>query len=275
MWMVDPGTPTVDDVVSYYETGVEAERLARGEGALELARTKELLARYLEPRSAIADVGGGTGIYADWLAGSGHRVELVEPVRAHVKGARALAGEPPRFGVQLGDARDLPFADGSFDAVLLLGPLYHLGEREHRLSAIREAARVCRSGGLLFAAVICRYAGLFRTLRDGTFESPSVFANVRDEVCDGRRVPEARRTSAFPDAYFHLPEELRDGLTDGGLTVEAVLGIEGPGVLVPDLERRWEIGQVRESLLRAARDAEADPRLIVVSAHLLGVARKP
>jgi SAM-dependent methyltransferase len=262
-----------NDVLAYYETGVEVDRLAHGAGALELTRTKELLARHLEPGSRVADVGGGPGVYADWLADAAHRVVLVDPVGAHVETARTLAGEPARFETRLGDARRLPFADASFDAVLLLGPLYHLGERAQRLEAVSEAARVTRPAGLVIAAAICRYAGLFHALRDGRLGARTVLENVVDEVRSGRRVPPSRRGAPFADAFFHLPEELRDELVAGGLSVEALYGVEGPGVLLPDLDRRWEDQGARSELLRAARDAETDPHLILLSAHLLAVSR--
>jgi ubiquinone/menaquinone biosynthesis C-methylase UbiE len=96
----------------------------------------------MPPRSRIADVGGGTGRYAEWLAAEGHEVELVEPVPFHVEQARERAGDPPGFGVHRADARAVPFADDTFDAVLILGPLYHLGEHEDRIAAACEARRV-------------------------------------------------------------------------------------------------------------------------------------
>jgi SAM-dependent methyltransferase len=237
-----------DDVLVYYGSGVERDRLAGASGALELERTKELIERHLASGADVADVGGGTGEYAEWLASAGHRVELVDPVALHVEAARARAGEPARFGVHRADARVLPFADASFDAVLLLGPLYHLGDRAQRVRALREAARVTRSGGVVFAAAISRYASLFDAIR---------------------------QPAPFPDAYFHLPDELADELGSAGLTVEAVYGVEGPGVVASDLEQLWSDVAIRDLLLTPASEAEVDPRLIGVSAHLLGVARKP
>lgn len=196
------------DVASYYATNVEADRLSGGAGALEFARTTEIVARYLPQKAAVVDIGGGTGRYSEWLAENSHRVELVEPVLLHVRLARERAGDPPRFGVHLGEARALPFADESFDAVLLLGPLYHLGEAQHRAQALREAARVCRGGGLVFAAAISRFAPLLDSVRRGTISDAAVFANVQAEAASGRRVVPDRRQSPFPDAYFHLPAEL-------------------------------------------------------------------
>src|SRR5206468_4812789 len=108
--------------------------------------------------STVLDVGGGVGFYADWLAHEGHVVRLIDPVPEHVEEARGAAGPEERFAVELGDARSLPAEDGSVDVVLLLGPLYHLVERGDRVQALREARRVVREGGLVFAAAISRYA---------------------------------------------------------------------------------------------------------------------
>jgi SAM-dependent methyltransferase len=55
------------------------------------------------------------------------------------------------------DARDLDLDDASVDAVLLLGPLYHLRRRADRIRALTEARRVVRPGGPVFAAAAgCR-----------------------------------------------------------------------------------------------------------------------
>jgi SAM-dependent methyltransferase len=264
--------PSGEDVIAYYGTGLEADRLAAGVGALELARTQELILRFLPAAAEVADVGGAVGRYAGWLAARGHRVELVEPVPLHVELARERAGEPPRFDVHLADARSLPFADQSFDAVLLLGPLYHLGEREDRDQALREAVRVCRQGGLIFAAAISRYASLFDAIRRGRIGEAELMENVRRETETGRRVPLERRTSPFPDAYFHLPAELEDELAAAGVEVNGVYGVEGPAGWLSELH--WEDEALRERALALARAAEADPHLVAVSAHLLGVGRK-
>src|SRR5688572_20639728 len=127
-------TRDVPYVTSYYALGMERDRLASGAGALEFARTQMLLERYLPTAPAvIADVGGGPGRYAAWLATLGYRVHLVDPVPLHVEQARAAAqiqtGESV-FDAVPGDARAIPLPTASADAVLLLGPLYHLPDRD-------------------------------------------------------------------------------------------------------------------------------------------------
>ena len=119
------------EVVAYYECGDEQDRLTARTGRLEWARTWVLLQRHLpEPKATIVDVGGGPGAYAIPLALAGHDVHLVDAMPLHVAQARqaAAAAETRLASAEVGDARELAFPDASADAVLLLGPLYHLLE---------------------------------------------------------------------------------------------------------------------------------------------------
>ena len=140
----------------YYEEQFdESARLTTrsAQGPLEHQRIQELIARHLT-EGRVIDVGGGAGVHARSLLDRGHHVTLVDPVPGHVRGA-AERGVDARVG----DARSLPFAADSFDAALLLGPLYHLADRADRLEALGEAARVVRSGGWVFAAGLSRFVG--------------------------------------------------------------------------------------------------------------------
>jgi len=268
----DPSTPA--DVLRYYESGAELGRLETASGQLELERMKELIGRFRRPGDSVLDIGGGDGVYSSWLAGLGHRVTLVEPVALHRREAQSRAGEPPAFEVVAGDARTLPVEDEAFDVVLMLGPLYHLGEREERLHALAEARRVCRLGGLLLVAAISRYAGALHTLRVGTLADEQVAANVDRELADGRRVPPELRRGPLPDAHFHLPDELVDEVEAAGLELVGVFGIEGPGWLLTDLEERWRDAVMRERIVWLARRLERDAAGLATSAHLLAVGRR-
>src|SRR2546425_749697 len=80
--------------------------------------------------------------------------------RRPVEQAGLPAGPGRRIPAEVGDARVLRAGDGSVDAVLLLGPLYHLTDRAERLQALDEARRVVRQGGPVFVAAISRFASL-------------------------------------------------------------------------------------------------------------------
>jgi ubiquinone/menaquinone biosynthesis C-methylase UbiE len=269
--------PLPSEILAYYARGREAPRLSEGPGHIELARTQEIILRHLSrERSIVLDVGGGPGVYACWLAGLGHEVHLIDASELHVDQARAAA---TRLGstlasARVGDARRLEQADASAQAVLLLGPLYHLTEERDRIAALREARRVLAPGGLLIAAGISRFGSLFDGLVHGLTRDPAYMAIVERDLVDGQHrnpTPE----DYFTTAYFHLPHELTSEVAQAGLTVVELLGVEGPSWVVPDLKSRWADARERELLLWAARAVEREPTLLGLSPHLLVVARRP
>ncbi len=263
-----------DEMRAYYDRGEEQQRLVGNGEALELVRTRELLLRYLPPAPAtVLDVGGAAGVYAVWLAQLGYRVHLVDPMPLHVEQARAAAAAQPDapFTAAVGDARRLAETDGSVDAVLLLGPLYHLTEREDRLVALREAGRVVRSGGPVLAAGISRFASLLDGLRFARLGDPAFARIVEQDLRDGQHRNPDGIPGWFTTAFFHHPDELAAEFQEAGLTLEAMLGIEGPGWL---LDGAWLDPTRRESVLFAARMVEREPSLLGLSAHLFAVGRR-
>jgi SAM-dependent methyltransferase len=254
--------------LDHYGEGIERDRLSGGASRIEFERTKELLERFLPPAPAsVLDVGGGPGAYAAWLTERGYRVHLVDPVPLHVEQAQQRGG----FSAALGDARRLEEANSTYDAVLLLGPLYHLTERRDRVLALEEAGRVARPGGIVAAAAISRFASLLDGLLHGYLAHPAFRAIVEQDLADGQHRNPDGRIEWFTTAYFHHPGELATELSDAGLQTEGVFGIEGPGWLLPHL---WDDARRRHDVLLAARAVEQEPTLLGLSAHLLGVARR-
>ncbi|MGH3715154.1 MAG: class I SAM-dependent methyltransferase [Micromonosporaceae bacterium] len=267
-------------IVDYYTGEDEGARLpASPHGRLELLRTQELLVRLLPPAPAsVLDVGGATGVYAGWLAARGYTVHVVDLVPAHV----AAAGALPGVTAAVADARALPAADASVDAVLLLGPLYHLTERADRLRALREAARVARPGALIAGAVIGRHAGLLDLGRRGDLDD-DMLALIMETVSNGRH--DAR--IGFMATHFHTGPEAAAEFTDAGLPDPDVYGIEGPlwtaaaaaagtGAHARDPDTRPADGfaeRVFDNALLAARAVERDPLMHPYSAHLFLAAR--
>lgn len=267
-------TPESAAIIAYYNKHDESKRLQSDIGPFELARTQELIARFLPPAPAtVLDVGGATGVYSFWLAGLGHDVHLVDIVPRHIEQASATARQPdtPQLtSLCVGDARSLNFPDEVADAIMLHGPLYHITAREERLRAITEAKRVLRPGGILLSFGITRYAGLIFGLTRGYVFDPAYHAMIRNEVRTGRREKPPAWVFTFPHAYFHHPDELQTELVDAGLHHDRTLGILGPAWLVPDLEASWQDETQREVLLDIAR-TENEP---VLGPRLLAVAWK-
>ena len=265
-------------IARYYARGLERDRLASGPGALEFGRTRKLLERYLPaPPAYIGDIGGGPGRYAFWLAERGYQVHLIDAVPMHIEQARAAAGEQagtPLAAAEVGDARALALPDESFDAVLLLGPLYHLPEREERLLALAEARRVCRPGGVILAAAISRFASTLDGLRCGFLADPAFAAVAERDRRDGQHYNPTGNPAYFTSAYFHRPEELAAECAESGLVHEATLAVEGPAWLLADLDAQLADEGKQAVLLEALAALDAEPTLLGVSAHLLAVARR-
>jgi SAM-dependent methyltransferase len=173
----------------------------------------------------------------------------------------------------LGDARHLHAPDASVDTVLLLGPLYHLPGRQDRVVALREARRVTRPGGVLAAAAISRFASTCDGLARGFHADPVFEQIVEADLATGRHENPTRHPGWFTTAYFHRPEELPAELAEAGWDVEAVLAVEGPASLLPDVDAWLDDPVRREALLRAIRRVEAEPALLGASSHMLAVGR--
>jgi len=266
-----------DEIARYYqETGEEA-RLVAGPSQLEFARTQEIVLRYLPPAPVIIlDVGGAAGAYALWLAELGYRVHLIDAVPRLVEEARrrSAAAAKPLETCQVADARELKFDDGIADAVLVLGPLYHLTDAADRQRALREAYRVLRSGGILFAAAISRCASALDGLARDVIRDPEFAEIVRQDLADGQHRNTTGNWDYFTTAYFHRPDELEAEVGSAGFCCEGVFGLEGPGWVLSDFDRRWSDARQREDLLQVARALESDKSIIGVSAHLLAVGMK-
>ena len=262
-------------VRAYYERGEERERLSDGRGQLEFIRTTEIVGRSLPPRPAvIADIGGGPGRYALWLASLGYRVEHRDLMPLHVTQLQVDAAAVSGIRTAIGDARALDLPDASADAVLLLGPLYHLASRADRSTAIREAARILRPGGVLFAAAISRWA----TRIDGII-GKQIYLKYPAAL---DLIDEAERTGVFPplhagafSACSHRPDDLRAELTEAGLEVTDLVSVEGPAMILPDLSARMEDPADRAVILDGARALERVPEMIGFGPHLLATAILP
>jgi len=272
------GNGLPDEVTTHYADGYEAERLTRGQGQIELARTQELLRRFLPPPPAIVlDVGGGPGRYALWLARLGYTVHLIDALPLHIELARQASAaqcDAPLASAAVGDARTLEWRDESADAVLLMGPLYHLTKRIDRIMTLREVRRVLRPGGVALAAGISRFASTMDGLRIGLFADPEFERIVEGDLRDGQHGNPTNHPDYFTTAYFHLPDELHGEVEAAGLRHEATLAVEGPAWLIPRAYEDWNDAAHRERVLAAVRRIEREPSLLGVSSHLLAVARK-
>jgi SAM-dependent methyltransferase len=273
--MADHEVP--DDVREHYSAHVDDEdgRLRSGLGRLELTRVQEIVRRHLPSGpQRILDVGGATGVHAEWLLADGHTVHLVDPVGAQVTVATDRLARTGRFTAAVGDARALPVGDASVDAVLLLGPLYHLLEQADRVTAWREAARAVVPGGVVLGMAISRFASLFDGLAGGFLYDDEFRRMVDADLASGRHTNPTRNPHWFTTAYFQHPAEFAEEVGLAGLDLLEVVGVEGMGSWLRQLAADWDEPARRTVIVEAARAIEAEPSLAGLSPHLVAVAHR-
>jgi SAM-dependent methyltransferase len=227
----------------------------------------------------VLDVGGGPGAYACWLANLGYRVHLVDPIEIHRRQAEEASARQPEYplaSVIDGDARNLrEVPDNIADAILLLGPLYHLVEYDERGFAMHEAFRVLKPGGYAFMAGISRFASTLDGIRRGFIMDPKYREMIARDITDGQhRNPYTDRWEYFTTSYMHGPSDLRREMAAVGLVHHATIGVEGPAWLLDNLSDYLDDPGKTELLLATLKSIESDPGLINATSHILCVGQK-
>ena len=208
-------------ITDYYNSYNEDERTKSRHGSVEFTTNMKYIRAYVPQGGKILDVGAGTGVYSMALAMDGYDVHAVELVEHNIEvfreNLKACGAEIP---VEQGNALDLSrFADESFDAVLLFGPLYHLYTKEDKLTVLREAKRIVKPGGRIFAAYCMNTHLAGKSLSDVTYGEMIHFQNILNSFYDTQEELEAAAELLTEDtdpelAVTILKEKLQDMAED-------------------------------------------------------------
>lgn len=260
---------TTDEIINYYHFYDEQGRLDRDNShKIEFLTTVRYLDRFIQPSSRVLDVSAGAGRYAFYLAQKGHKVFAGDLVGKHVEQMRDKQVKQ-QIGMEIfqGNALDLSrFKDNSFDAVLFMGPYYHLFDINDRLKAIKEAIRVLKKGGLLFLAYLTR-ASMFM-----------VEVNRRCKIVDDNFIEEMigngilidRKESVF---YFSTPLEIEEIIQN--LHLQKVSNIATDGICYFMGTRLNEMSEIEfGNWMKFHYRTCEDPHLLGYSLHGLMICRK-
>jgi ubiquinone/menaquinone biosynthesis C-methylase UbiE len=273
-------------VRKYYDENAEREwgRLVHDAyHRLEFIVTMHFLDKYLPKKGLILDAGGGPGRYTIELAKKGYELVLYD---LSPKCLEIAVREIEKAGVKdkvkkivEGSITDLSeFADQSFDAVICLGALSHLIDREDRETAFSELIRVVKKDAPIFVSVISLY-GVFRTV----LQKPHVRDELTNPLHKEMFSAGVHRSSwhkheadqVFPDAYFFHPKELRNLFENHGVEILEMATCEGlsshlqeeTNTIYEDKEK-WELWL--EILLKTCND----PFILGLGEHFLCIGRK-
>lgn len=264
----------ISDIAAFYTDSVDYEHDRLERHQLEYELTWRYLAQYLPAQGHILELGAATGRYTLELARRGYQVTAVDLTPALLERCQqriAEAGFSAQVQCIVADARDLQdVPDMQVDAVLIMGPLYHLIAEADRRLALQEAlARLC-AGGLIISAFISRFGAIGDLLA-----TMPEWINDQDEVQsllhDGKR-PDSAPRGGFR-GYFVNPSELAPLHEALGCETLVVAGVE-PGIGANDACYRRLKGQQRQRWLDLLYAISSEPSILGASRHLLYIGKK-
>jgi S-adenosylmethionine-dependent methyltransferase len=227
-------------VKNFYNSNAahEWERLDKPLCKVEFVSTLRLIDKYFPKGGRICDIGSGPGRYAIELARRGYTVTLFDLSEEEIRLAQAHFSQLGLSAEQfiVGDARDMSvFAAASFEAALLMGPMYHVVEPAGRIGVLGELSRILKPGG----TAIIAYLNAWGIMRTGVVDFPHWY---RDITTLRSLLSEQTFTGAslddFTECYWSTPPAALHEVEKAGLQVLSYAGAEGfVGGMGPLLER--------------------------------------
>ena len=264
----------ISDISAYYDSIPDREHNRLDRHQLEGDLTWRYLDRYLPPSGSILEIGAATGRYTLELARRGYfitAVDLSETLLAECRQNIAAAGLERQVRFVAADVRDLSqVTERGYDAVLMMGPLYHLIEEADRVRALQEACARLRPGGVIFSAFISRFGIMGGLLKD-------LPGWVADQVELRSMLDQGHRPDDYPRGgfrgYFARVSELAPLHEALGITTLVVAGIE-PAISADDDSYNRLEEPLRQLWLDLLDEMSTEPSIIGASRHLLYIGRK-
>ena len=263
------------EVKAYYNEHVKDEDRRLDEHPFEIPVTMHFVKKYLTPGASIFDVACGTGRIGKLLLNHGYFVGLNDLSDKNIELVRE----------RLGSHRNLIFTECSdalesqrwehklWDCVFMLGPLYHMVNKEKRLQVLKRAYDNLEPGGYLFSSFMTRVGAMVYGVKHNPegILFPDGAKKLWETGTDNRFVED---TEYFTHAYFSHPEEINPLLESVGFQPLHLAGAEGIfgerfelfHQLKDELKEEWKKFIIKNC---------EDNHLVHQSKHLLSLAQKP
>ena len=188
---------------------------------MEFHYTKKILDGYIMPESSIIELGCGGGYYGVYFADRCDKYVGIDitPENIAVFEEKIKNCGFHNVRASVGDATNLyNIADGSFDVVLCLGPMYHLPPEERRL-VFAECKRIAKPGAVLAFAYISAMGVYLMACLTWAEHYPNKLTNeyVLKKGTDDER----------PELFFYAtPEQMIESAESHGLEIIKSAGVD-------------------------------------------------
>jgi S-adenosylmethionine-dependent methyltransferase len=265
-------------VRDYYNTHAQDEqnRLDQPVCKIEFVSTLRLIDKYFPKQGKVCDIGGGTGRYTIELLRKGYLVTLFDLSDEEIRLAGIQLNQNGLSAEQLivGDARDMSMlASDTFDAALLLGPMYHIVEAIERAKILHDLNRILKPHGVAIIAYLNSW-GLIKT---GIVDFPHWYNDIsflrsmlNEHTFTGQSL------SGFTECYWSTSEAALQEIKEADLDVLSYAGAEsfasGMGVFLEQLAT--ENLEAYENIAQMAAETSELMQYRDSTDHLHIVARK-
>ena len=264
----------VSDIAEFYNNNPEGEHSRLERHQLEYDLTWRYLDQYLPPQGAILEVGAATGRYTLELVKRGYKLTAVDLSAALIEKFRENLvdkGLASRVQLVVADARDLSeVTEKEFDAVLLMGPLYHLIVEADRKLALKEVFNRLRAGGIIFSSFISRFGIMGDLIKN-------VPSWIEDQAEVQSLLKKGKDPNDFPRGgfrgYFAQISEIAPLHEAIGFETFTVVGVE-PAISSDDESYNKLQGKQRQLWLDLFYEMGKESSIIGASRHLLYIGKK-
>ncbi|WP_127531095.1 class I SAM-dependent methyltransferase [Paenibacillus kobensis] len=266
-------------IIDYYNHFDEWGRLERE--PIEFLINWHYMRRSIPGNAHVLDIGAGPGKYSMELARTGCEVTLADLTPRLVEMARDMAGQlglTGKFrGFHTADATDLSmFEAHSFDAALMMGPLYHLQDEHQRSEAVSELYRIAKPGAPVFVAFMTRPRMLMTSLAYPLYWKPNHEPESLKQF-EETGIFNHTDLGRFTGAYYYPVEEIEPFMASHGFRMSQLIGSSSvvPGIHAEQLDYWRSFGEERFGMIMdmVCREA-ANPYNLGVSSHVLYIGEK-
>jgi ubiquinone/menaquinone biosynthesis C-methylase UbiE len=220
---------TLKTIVDYYQNNDEDSRISTNKARkIEFIISTKILEEHIKPESKILDVASGTGVYSIHYAENGHDVLAADITPKHIETLnKKIQASSKKLKIEtlVNNAIYLStFNSDSFDAVLCMGPLYHLIENSDREKCISECFRVLKKDGILAIAYINKYYIIPHLLTGG---SKSLTSSLVSKVIDEGVIKDGDEDCFWTDAFFTTPTEIEEFLSQFSMDIIDHVAVDG------------------------------------------------
>lgn len=264
----------VSDIAAYYNNDPMREHSRLERHQLEQDLTWRYLDLFMPARGSILEIGAATGRYTLELAKRGYMVTAVDMSTGLLNECRkniATAGLEKQVRFIVADARDLSEVTANgFDAVLLMGPLYHLIEEADRQAVLRQAVERLRVGGTIISTFISRFgimSDLIKNMPEWIEDQEEV-----SSILDNGKDPHHHPNEGFR-GYFARVSEIAPLHETAGFETITLAGVE-PAISADDESYNRLEGKQRQLWLDLLYRISTESSILGASRHLLYIGRK-